>query len=73
MVEIDTLMKGEMDSRKLKLIDEVMSMIEEEFDRESPAVIRHNFYSIRHSNRRLRHADIVAYLVQLKYRIKNNG
>jgi|TARA_B100000085_G_C18081272_1_gene325134 hypothetical protein len=71
MVEIDSLMKGEINSRKLKLIDEVMKIIIEEFDQESLAVINHNIYSIKHTNYGLQHYDIVTYLDQLKHRIEN--
>ena len=71
MVEIDSLMQGEINSRKLKLIDEVMKIIIDEFDQESLAVINHNIYSIKHTNYSLQHYDIVTYLDQLKHRIKN--
>ena len=56
--------------RKCQIIGEVMKIIIDEFDQESPAVINHNIYSIKHTNYSLQHYDIVTYLDQLKHRIK---
>lgn len=51
-------------------IDAVMGLIVQEFDQDSPAVINHSMYSIKHSDVQLQHYDIVTYLDQLKYRLQ---
>lgn len=57
---------------RIRLIDEVQKMILSEFpEDQTPAVINHNMYAIKHTDCFLQHYDIVTYLDQLKYRMQH--
>ena len=58
-------------NHRIRLIDEVQKLILSEFpDEQTPAVINHNMYAIKHTDCFLQHYDIVTYLDQLKYRME---
>ena len=70
MVSLMVVPKISIDHR-IRLIDQVQKLILSEFpDDQSPAVINHSMYSIKHTDYVLQHYDIVTYLDQLKYRIE---
>ena len=57
---------------RIRLIDQVQKLILSEFpEDQTPAVINHNMYAVKHTDCFLQHYDIVTYLDQLKYRIEH--